>query len=154
MGIRRGVLLCLQKIGYHQRVIMEICKGARLAKLTRIHVNQHQIRRNGKMGTRAPVLTCKTYKSNVYAHEVIILDKDGEETARVAYRPDKPLSCGARVWVETRAEVVIVLWGDKGGEDEVAIQQSLIGVVASEDEPVGSDPGSPDPGPGPGEGME
>lgn len=44
---------------------------------TIIHVNQHIIRSNGKTGDTKPVLTCKTYKSNEYAHEAIIYDKLG-----------------------------------------------------------------------------
>ena len=65
-----------------------------------IHVNQHKIRANTKNGTDEPVLTVKTYKDNTYAHEAVIRTKDGEEIARVVYQPHKPLSCGARVWVE------------------------------------------------------
>ena len=68
---------------------------------TIIHVNQHVIRANSKTGERNPVLTCKTYKSNDYAKRVEILDIDGEVTATVVYSPDKPLSCGAKVWIET-----------------------------------------------------
>jgi hypothetical protein len=67
---------------------------------TIIHVNQHKIKRNAKTGEREPVLTCKTYKSNDYAHEVMI-----GGPCRIIYRPDKPLSCGARVWIETESEV-------------------------------------------------
>jgi len=26
----------------------------------------------------------------------------------VVYRPDKPLSCGAKVWIETESEVILV----------------------------------------------
>lgn len=74
---------------------------------TIIHVNQHVIRKNRKTGERKPVLTCKTYKSNDYAHEVIIYGQDGEEAARVIYRPDKPLSCGAHVWIETQGKVLV-----------------------------------------------
>lgn len=70
--------------------------------IKRIHVNQHQIRANLKDGGRRPVITVKTSKSNTYGHEVKIL---GE--SRVIYSPDKPLSCGARVWIETQAEVEI-----------------------------------------------
>jgi hypothetical protein len=65
-----------------------------------IHVNQHKIRANAKNGTSDPVLTVKTYKDNAYAHEVSLRDADGKEVARVVYSPDKPLSCGARVWIE------------------------------------------------------
>ena len=69
---------------------------------TIIHVNQHVVKANAKNGTTDPVLTVKTYKDNRYAHEVEI---KGE--SKVVYSPDKPLSCGARVWIETQAEVVI-----------------------------------------------
>ena len=72
---------------------------------TIIHVNQHIIKSNRKKGEVEPVLTCKTYKSNTYAHEAIIRDADGNEVAKVVYRPDKPLSCGAHVWIETQLEV-------------------------------------------------
>jgi hypothetical protein len=69
---------------------------------TIIHVNQHVVKANAKNGTNDPVLTVKTYKDNQYAHEVEI---KGE--SKVVYSADKPLSCGARVWIETQAEVVI-----------------------------------------------
>lgn len=67
---------------------------------TIIHVNQHRIRRNLKQGSNDPVLTVKTYNSNQYAHEV-----DIRGPSRIVYSPDKPLSCGARVWIETEARV-------------------------------------------------
>jgi hypothetical protein len=70
---------------------------------TIIHVNQHAVRSNVKHGTNDPVLTVKTYKSNTYAHEVKI---HGEST--IVYAPEKPLSCGARVWIETQANVEIL----------------------------------------------
>ena len=69
-----------------------------------IHVNQHVIKSNRKNGASDPVLTVKTYKTNTYAHEVLI---KGE--SKVVYSPDKPLSCGARVWIETQSEVEILL---------------------------------------------
>ena len=70
---------------------------------TVIHVNQHNIRKNQKSEEKLPVLTVKTYKSNTYTNEVII---KGE--SKVVYSPDKPLSCGARVWIETTNEVEIL----------------------------------------------
>ena len=73
-----------------------------------IHVNQHVIRRNINQGTDEPVLTVKTYKENDYAHEAVIRTKDGSEVARVIYRPHDPLSCGARVWIETETKEVDV----------------------------------------------
>ena len=72
---------------------------------TIIHVNQHVIKSNRKKGEVEPVLTCKTYKTNTYAHEAIIRDENGNEVARVVYRPDKPRSCGAHVWIETELNV-------------------------------------------------
>jgi len=72
---------------------------------TIIHVNQHKIKSNKKHNQLEPVLTCKTYKTNDYAHEAVIYGQDGKEAARVVYSPDKPLSCGAKVWIETVNEV-------------------------------------------------
>tara|TARA_R100001244_G_scaffold64855_1_gene53790 strand:+ start:5335 stop:5556 length:222 start_codon:yes stop_codon:yes gene_type:complete len=67
----------------------------------KIHVNQHNIKRNMKNPEyMLPVITIKTYKSNDYAYEVHI---DGP--AKIIYRPDKPLKCGAKVWIETESDV-------------------------------------------------
>ena len=69
---------------------------------TIVHVNQHIIRTNLKTGEREPVLTVKTYKDNQYAHRVRI-----NGPCEVVYSPDDPLSCGARVWIETLSEVEV-----------------------------------------------
>ena len=69
-----------------------------------IHINQHIIKNNAKSGDREPVITVKTYKTNNYGHEVEI-----NGPCRVVYSPDKPLSCGARVWIETQSEVIPVV---------------------------------------------
>jgi hypothetical protein len=68
---------------------------------TIIHVNQHVIKANAKNGTNDPVLTVKNYKENRYAHAVFV-----NGPSKVVYS-EKPLSCGARVWIETQAEVEI-----------------------------------------------
>jgi|TARA_R100001126_G_scaffold71577_2_gene41671 hypothetical protein len=68
----------------------------------KIHVNQHKIRSNKKHNLNEPVITVKTSKSNDYGHEVEILGP-----SKIVYSPDKPLSCGAKVWIETEAEVKI-----------------------------------------------
>jgi hypothetical protein len=73
---------------------------------TIIHVNQHVIKANRKENKNDPVLTVKTYKSNDYLSEVAIMGQDGEIAAIVKYSPNKPLSCGAEVWIETEGEVV------------------------------------------------
>jgi hypothetical protein len=64
-----------------------------------IHINQHVIRANNKNNVNNPVITVKTYKSNEYAHEVHITGG-----SKVVYSPDKPLSCGAKVWIEAGYE--------------------------------------------------
>ena len=88
--------------------------------LKRIHVNQHAIKRNAKKAAHRekldrlkmwaeaemvpddePPITVKTYKSNEKCFEVEI-----NGPSKVIYSPDKPLSCGARLWIETDAEVV------------------------------------------------
>ncbi len=70
---------------------------------TKIHINQHVIRSNAKTGNREPVITAKTYKENRYGHEVHI-----KGDSKVVYSPDKPLSCGAKVWIETEGEVIVI----------------------------------------------
>jgi len=70
---------------------------------TIIHVNQHVVKANAKNGTQDPVLTIKTYKTNTYAHEVMI-----KGDSKVVYSPDKPLSCGAKVWIETNSQVEVI----------------------------------------------
>jgi len=70
---------------------------------TIIHVNQHVIKANKKNNTDNPALTVKTYKNNIYAHEV-----DIKGDSKVIYSPDNPLSCGAKVWIETYNEVIII----------------------------------------------
>lgn len=75
--------------------------------IKRIHVNQHNIKKNKKNKINLPVITVKTYKSNSYGHEVEILDENGKIAAKVMYSPTKPLSCGARVWIETHNEVIV-----------------------------------------------
>jgi hypothetical protein len=66
----------------------------------RIHVNQHHIRSNAKGNEPKPVLTVKTYRENIKCNRVKI-----KGDSEVVYSPDKPLSCGAKVWIETEAEI-------------------------------------------------
>ena len=67
-----------------------------------IHINQHIIKRNAKTGERNPVVTVKTYKSNTKCNQVKFTD------GIIKYSPDKPLSCGAKVWIETFEPVEII----------------------------------------------
>jgi len=70
---------------------------------TIVHVNQHIIKPNRATGANDPVLTVKTYKDNRYAHAV-----DIKGPSKIVYSPDKPLSCGAHVWIETQSEVEVL----------------------------------------------
>lgn len=70
--------------------------------IKRIHINQHKIKANKKNGTNDPVITVKCGKTNTYGHEVEI-----QGPSKVVYRPNKPLKCGARVWIESDARVLV-----------------------------------------------
>lgn len=70
--------------------------------LKRIHVNQHKIRSNRKCGENDAVVTVKSKFGNHYGNRVVI-----HGPSEVVYRADNPLSCGATVWVETKAKVTI-----------------------------------------------
>ena len=69
---------------------------------TIVHVNQHIIKSNAKKKEYDPPLTIKTYKSNSKAFEVEI-----KGPCKVVYRPEAPLKCGAKVWIETNGEVIL-----------------------------------------------
>lgn len=59
------------------------------------------------------VLTAKTYKDNIYCDEVIIKDDNGKEVARLVYTPDKPLSCGAKVFIIADSKNVETIGGEQ-----------------------------------------
>ena len=81
--------------------------------IKRIHVNQHLIRYNTKNpDDLQPVLTCKTSKGNFKGNAVHIYGPSA-----VVYSDSSPLSCGARVWIQTTAEVDVLTEEDIKGED-------------------------------------
>jgi hypothetical protein len=61
----------------------------------RVYINRHVVAANQKSGARNPPITILRGKRRAYALEVELIG-----TVRVVYSPDKPLSCGARVWIE------------------------------------------------------
>jgi len=71
-------------------------------KIARIHVNQHVIKANAKNGENNPIFTVKQGGKNTYAFNVKV---KGE--MELVYSPDKPLSCGAKVWIETRGDIEV-----------------------------------------------
>lgn len=80
-------------------------------KIARIHVNQHVIKANAKSGERNPVFTIKQGGKNTYATRVKVV---GE--MELVYSPDKPLSCGAKVWIETRGDIQIATVDTKSND--------------------------------------
>jgi hypothetical protein len=71
--------------------------------IKRIHVNQHNIRHNAKNpDDQRPVFTVKTYNANTKGFKVDIAG-----SSRLIYSPDKPLSCGAKVWITTESIVEV-----------------------------------------------
>lgn len=72
--------------------------------IKRIHVNQHNIRHNTKGEDQRPVFTVKC-RGKTYIADAVEIHGD----SRMVYRPEKPLSCGARVWMETLAAVELQL---------------------------------------------
>ena len=74
-----------------------------MSKIKRIHINQHNIKHNAKNpDDLKPPVTVKTSKSNVKGFSVLI-----NGPSKLVYSPDNPLSCGAKVWVETRERVTV-----------------------------------------------
>lgn len=69
----------------------------------RLHVDQARIRHNSKTGDDLPVLTVQARGGPFKAHEVVI---DGP--SKLVYNGDT-LSCGAKVWISTDAEVTTIL---------------------------------------------
>lgn len=67
-----------------------------------IHVNRQHIAMNAKDGGNRPVYTIKRGGQTRYAREVVI---DGP--SRLVYNGDQ-LSCGARAWIETDAELTLI----------------------------------------------
>jgi hypothetical protein len=80
--------------------------GTRRAKLAaargtvkRIHVNRGIVAQNRRLGGTLPELTIQTSAGSIPCHKVEILGQSRMVQGL------KPLKCGARIWIETRARV-------------------------------------------------
>lgn len=72
-------------------------------RIKRIHINQHNIRHNAySTSNLKPVVTVKTSANNHKGFRAQI----GDNTTLI-YSPDKPLDCGAKVWIETTEKVIV-----------------------------------------------
>lgn len=69
-----------------------------------VHVNVNNVQRNTKkkIGERLPVCRVQLPNSTVYGWTV---DIDGP--SKMVYSPDKPLKCGAKLWIVTNSPVII-----------------------------------------------
>jgi hypothetical protein len=76
-----------------------------LKKKKYIHVNQLVIRHNKSFGNTLPACRVQYGLSgpSKYCHEVII-----NGPSKLVSRPNKPLACGAKVWVESYSPVKLV----------------------------------------------
>ena len=68
-----------------------------------IHINRNIIQSNAKHGHKEPVVRVEENGIVKYCMEVKILGP-----SRMVYRPDKPRPCGAKLWIETDAEVKMI----------------------------------------------
>lgn len=75
----------------------------RRGPVKRIHVDQQLIRQYHQDGQHRPAITVQTSKGSIKGTNVQII---GPST--LIQRLEKPLSCGARIWIETRAEVRVI----------------------------------------------
>lgn len=71
--------------------------------LKRLHVNQHIVKSNIKHQADAPTCTVQWRGKSYVGRDILV---KGPST--LIQRMHKPLSCGARIWIETRAEVEIL----------------------------------------------
>ena len=91
----------------------------RVQKKTVVHINGNNIKQNAKRTPeeRKPVITIKSNgacngsigeegkgKKNTYANALEI-----PYPCRIVYEPDKPLSCGARVWIEVLGQDLVAI---------------------------------------------
>lgn len=67
-----------------------------------IHINRNIIQYNAKHGTNLPVCRVQVGDKALYGMAV-----DIKGPSRMVYNPDDPLKCGAKLWVETEAEIEI-----------------------------------------------
>lgn len=70
--------------------------------LTIIHINRNVIQSNARHGRTEPVVRVERDGVVTYCMEVEI-----KGPSRLVYRPDAPRPCGAKLWIETEAEIIL-----------------------------------------------
>lgn len=74
--------------------------------MTQIHVYQQRIRQNAKLPAdqQQPPLIVRQGRGRLYGSEVEIAGP-----CRLVYRPEAPLPCGAKVWLEVDDGVAVTV---------------------------------------------
>lgn len=111
--LKEGRIVGAEKVGRFWQIplfngIPKIAQGNRGPKgtwrkrasksLTCITVNQHVIKSNKKNKKNEPAVRIQQGNRVKYCHDVEIIGN-----SRVIYSPNKPLSCGAKVWIEVES---------------------------------------------------
>lgn len=78
-------------------------------KKKHIKVNRHNIDFNKRHeDNRPPLSMTQSGEPVTKGHQFVAMLPSGNEAFRVVYSPDKPLSCGATVWIETNLNIEVV----------------------------------------------
>lgn len=77
-------------------------------KSTIIHIAKQAIQQNTKYGTNKPPVIVRRKGKSQRCQQAVIRDAQGNEVARIVHSAHEPLSCGARVWIETALEVELI----------------------------------------------
>jgi hypothetical protein len=73
-------------------------------RVTRIHINRQKLSRNRKYKENNPVLVVDRGKKRQYCHQLEIIGP-----CRLVYQPDRPLACGATLWIEVEPHIDVIL---------------------------------------------
>jgi len=71
--------------------------------MKRIHVNQQVIRHNKKYGNKLPPIRIEDTETKEVIYCMAI---DMVGPCSLVYQPDNPLSCGAKLWIETEGYTI------------------------------------------------
>ena len=68
-----------------------------------IHINRNILQQNAKHNRQEPVCRVEENGKVKYCMEVVI-----NGPSRMVYSPEKPRKCGAKLWIETDADVELI----------------------------------------------
>jgi len=71
-------------------------------RIKRVHVDKKVIAANLKHGSSDPPITIQFSNGSIKCYGVTVFG-----VSEFVYRPHQPLSCGARLWIETTAEIMV-----------------------------------------------